>query len=384
MNTIPLQRGLDNWKPTNSQHLSNWLGKEKAEKLSRDMGDFYWPIPVAGVPGNVYAMPGGDFAGKILTNGEMSAVDRLHESMRRERLFRSKNWSRNNRQLGAFASADAVYAAVTGGKAQFFNFIKVGVASSAIGGVMDLWTCLTSFPVAGAAGGAAPGGTVPTSATTGAFAYGNPTSANTGHFLAAEVTASVVNNTLLLYDRIFAVAKTMNSTATEVVTGVPTRYTNSVVTALDYIGGNFLFTSNPTTVLPATAHNWQLCQITNDLGNLVTVPTVAGISSCPVRQVDLALGNWFMPLNATDKGVKNLTQMQCSALVATGTIDFVIGHPIAFFPCPAANLVCVRDGLRSTINLTSIFDNACLALMEMPKPATTLTTYSGLITTVAE
>lgn len=388
---ITLRPGLDNWRPTNSQHLEKWLGAEKTEKLSRDMRDFYWPIPISGVPGNVYAMPGGDFCGKILTNGDMSSINRLEESMRRERLFGSKNWSRNNKQLGAFASADAVYAAVTGGKAQFLTFVKTGVASNAIGNCVDLWTALTSQPTAGAAGGAAPGGTVPTSATAGAFSYVNPANANTGHFLAGEVTASIVNNTLLLYDRLFSVAKTMNSSANEAVTGVPTRYTSQTSTALDYIGGNFCFPSVPTTILAATAHNWTAgggagvgCTYTNQAGAAANFPVIAGVSACVLRGVDLAPQNWFMPLAAGDVGVKALTDMACSALVATGTVDFVLGHPIAFFPCPAANLVCVRDGLRSTVNLTSIFDNACLALLEMPKPATNATTYSGLITTVAE
>ena len=78
------------------------------------------------------------------------------------------------------------------------------------------------------------------------------------------------------------------------------------------------------------------------------------------------------------------TQMQADALVATGTIDFNVGHPIAFFPCPVANMVCVVDGINTAFNLTNIFDIACLALLDMPKPATTATNYNGLVTVVAE
>ena len=100
--------------------------------------------------------------------------------------------------------------------------------------------------------------------------------------------------------------------------------------------------------------------------------------------VDLAAGRWFVPLAAGDVGVKALTQMQCSALVASGTIDFVVGHPIAFFPCPVANMVCIVDGINTAFNLTTIFDNACLAFLEMPKPGATATTYSGVISAVAE
>lgn len=391
MNNIELQPGLPNWRPTNSQHLVQWLGEDATQRLSRSMEKFYHPISVHGVPGNVYAMPGGDFCGKILTNGEMSAVNRLHESLQRERKFGSRHWARNNKQLGAFASADAVIAALTGGKGQFFTYAKTGVASNAIGNCIDLWTALTSQPTAGAAGAIAGAGTAFTNASPGALPYVNPANANTGHFLVGEVTASVVNNTLLLYDRLYAVAKTMNSTANEAVTGVPTRYQSGTSTNADYIGGNFLFPSVPTTVLPATAHNWTAgggagvgCTYTNQASAAANLPVIAGVSACVLRGMDLVAQSWFMPLAAGDVGVKALTNFACSALVATGTIDFVIGHPIAFMPCPAANLVCVRDGLRSALNLTAIFDNAALAFLEMPKPATTATTYSGLITSVAE
>jgi len=177
----------------------------------------------------------------------------------------------------------------------------------------------------------------------------------------------------------------MNSTATEDPTGVPTRYQNQTANTDDYIGGNFVFPMNPTTVLPATAHNWTVCRYTGQDGTTVReFPTIAGVSSCTVGGIDLVAGSWFMPLAAGDVGVKALTRMQCSALVATGTITFVIAHPIAFFPVPVANMVCIVDGINTAFNLTKIYDNACLAFLEMPKPATTLTLYSGQIDIVAE
>jgi hypothetical protein len=62
----------------------------------------------------------------------------------------------------------------------------------------------------------------------------------------------------------------------------------------------------------------------------------------------------------------------------------VVAHPIAFMACPVANLVCTIDGINTAFNLETVFDNACLALLEMPKSATTATSYSGQITTVSE
>ncbi|UOF80954.1 hypothetical protein [Caudoviricetes sp.] len=397
MNSIPLQNGLENWKPTNSSHIERWLGKEKVEEISKNMRDFYWPVAIHGVPGYVYGMPGGDFAGKILCGSEMSAYDRAMDSVRRyekEQIAKIAQHrigsdlslrSRMDKRHHSFASLSAIITAATGGKMQNLNFSKTGVASNAIGNANDLWT-RAGQPVAGAAGGAAPGGTVPTNASTGALGYVNPSSANTGHLTTANITASVVNNTLLLYDRLFAVAKTMNSTVTEVVSGVPTRYTNTTVGSTDYIGGNYVFPANPTTVLAATAHNWNGLYTDQDGNAAVVLPTTAGVSACVVGGVDIVASTpgWFLPLASGDTGIKALTAMTCSALVATGTIDFVIGHPIAFFPCPIANMICTFDGINTAFNLQFIFDNACLSFMEMPKPATTATTYSGIITTVSE
>jgi hypothetical protein len=262
--------------------------------------------------------------------------------------------------------------------------MKTGVASNAIGNSNDLWT-RGSMPAAGAAAAAAPGGTVPTSATTGALGFANLGAANSGHYLNWSLQSSVNNNSLLLYDRIFAVAKTMNSTATEAVTGVPTRYQNQTAGASDYIGGNFCFPTNPTTVLPATAHNWTVCQYTDQGGGTANAfIDFTGVSACVVGGIDISVGNWFLDLAAGDVGVKALTQMQCSALVATGTIDFVIGHPIAVNACPIANMACLDDGLYTALNLSPILDGACLSFIELTKPATTATTYSGLLRAVSE
>lgn len=370
---------------THSDQLERWLGPEAVNGVSRAMRDFYWPIAVHGVPGAVYAMPGGDFTGKILAGSEASAMQRANDILRRVRRNRFARAAMSHRQLGAFASLSALIAAATGGKSQSLFFSRVGVASNAIGNCIDLWATTGGQPAAGAAGAAAPGGTAQTNSSTGALPYVNPANANTGHFVSGFTTASVINNSLLLYDRLFSVAKTMASTGTEAVSGTFSRYQSQTGTNSDYIGGNFCFPSNPTTVLAATAHNWTVCQYTDQGGNTTqSFPSAAGVSACVKWGVDLAVGKWFMPLASGDVGVKALTQMQCDASVATGTIDFVVGHPIAFMPCPVANLVCPMDALYTAFNLTFVYDNACLALLEMPKPATTATNYSGQINIVAE
>ena len=83
------------------------------------------------------------------------------------------------------------------------------------------------------------------------------------------------------------------------------------------------------------------------------------------------------------RSIKALTQMQCSALVASGVIDFTIGHPIAWMPMPAEGQVCMVDGVRRAFSLARIFDDAALAFLEVTKVQTSSTTYSGNFHTVA-
>jgi len=369
-----------------SGQLERWYGVEAMKRVSGAMREVPFPAPLLDCPGSVWAMPGGDFIGSLKCGSEMSAIDRAVDVLRRQRAAAIARGGSQHGRLNAFASLDALIAAVSGGKAQYLNFAKTGVASSAIGGSMDLWTRGT-VPAAGAAGGALPGGTSPTNATTGNWGFVNPANANTGHYLAIEVSASVINNTLGIIDRLFAAAVNPNSTATQAVTGTFSRYQSGTGTAADYIGGNFAFPSNPTTVLAATGHNWTVCQYTDQGSNAAqSFPSTAGISACPVGQIDLVVGqnSWFMPFASGDTGVKALTQVQSSAAVATGTMDWVVAHLIGLIGCPVANLVCVGDALYTAMQLTSIFDNACLSAIEMPKPATTATSYSGRVSIVAE
>lgn len=205
-------------------------------------------------------------------------------------------------------------------------------------------------------------------------------SPDTLHLTGADLTATVVNNTLLLYDRIFDVLKTMNSTATEAVTGVPSRYQSTTDTDPDSASGNFLFIEVGGTALAATAHNWTTCLYTDQAGNTgVTLPSVTGNASAIVDRLDQPVATWFCPLASGDTGIKALTQMQASAAVATGVINFVIGHPIGFMLFPVINTMWPFDWLSGRDLTPRIFDNACLALLEICKPATTATTYTGMI-----
>ena len=336
------------YKSTHEQRLDRWFSEGAAERYRQAMRYWYGPpIPLIGAPGELWVHKGGDITGVIAGGG--------------------------------FASFDDMVAEATAGKLRTFNFQKVG-ATGVVGVTSSLWG-LGNQPAAGANAANAPNGEAPTDATTGAFLFDN-VSTDTRHITSASVSASVAGNTLLLYDRIFQVNKTMNSTATEAVTGVPTRYQSTTPSAANYAGGNFLFVEVGGTALAATAHNWTVCTYTDQGGAASTLPSLTGNASAIVRRLDHPAQQWFAPLESGDIGIQTLTQMQCSALVATGVINFVIGHPLAWMPMPIVNLNTLQDYVRVTFALERIFDDAALAFLEVNKPATGATTYNGTFTAI--
>lgn len=364
-----------------AQKLERFLGKDQVDHLVKASAGWYGPpIPIARVPGRVLLGRDGDLHGDLNLLRYSSLADKSMEQT--QRFLKNFANQRSNIKHGFTSLGDLIAEATTGGKRREFMFGKNGVAS-AIGRCNSLWGVGVQ-PPAGANASNAPGGDVLTDATTGAFAFNNPAGGDTQHFVTAYPTATVAPNTLLLYDRLFQVNKTMNSTATEAVTGVPSRYQSTTASDPDYIGGNFMFPEVGATLLAATAHNWTVVQYQNQANASSNLPSVAGIASQSVRAIDLAVTSpWFAPLATGDVGVKALTQMQCDALVATGVVNFVIGHPLAWMPCPVANFICVVDGINSAFNLARIFDDAALAFLEIAKSAATATTYCGTFTTVA-
>jgi hypothetical protein len=360
--------------------LERFLGADQISNLQGSMRGWYGPpIAIARVPGRVHVRSDGDFVGDLNIGRWSSLADKSIEQAQQH----LKDAARGARHHAGFSSlSDLISEATAGGKRREFLFSKTG-ATGVANVTSSLWGAGT-MPAAGANASNAPGGDVLTSATTGAFPFANPAGGDTQHFVTGYPLASISGNTLLLYDRLFQVNKTMNSTATEAVTGVPTRYQSSTSTDPDYSGGNFLFAEVGGTALAATAHNWTVCQYTNQAGTAAQVlPSVTGASGAVVRRLDHPIGFWFAPLASGDTGIKALTQMQCDAAVATGVVNFVMGHPIAWLPCPINSLICVADGLNSAFNLARIFDNAALGFLEICKPSTGATAYTGSFTTVA-
>lgn len=362
--------------PTHASHLERWLGAEQTEDISRRFADWYGPpVAVRGVPGAVYVGPGGDFVGPIAAGRASNLLDfaagRARSAVRR--------WAHRSQYTAGmgFSSLGDLIAEATAGKKRRFLYNKIGT-NGILSSTSSLWR-VGPTPPAGSAAAAAPGGTVPDKSTTGAFIFDNPTAPDTQHLTKWEGSATILNNSLLLYDRLFAVAKTMSSTTTEAVTGVPTRYQAS--SGAGDAAGNFLFIECGTT-LGAGAHNWTVCTYLDHDGNAATLPSVTGNSANLINRLDQPTGTWFCPLATGDHGIKALTQMQCSASI-TGAIDFVIGHPLAVLPNVAANAWFVLPMINDAFSLERVFDDAALAFLELTKPVATATTYVGQFETVS-
>jgi hypothetical protein len=82
-----------------------------------------------------------------------------------------------------------------------------------------------------------------------------------------------------------------------------------------------------------------------------------------VHNFDQPLNQWFVPLATGDVGMKAWTQMQCSASVATGLIDFVIGHPIGIMTGYSVNAHISHDWLTNRSLAPRVYDTAYLAIL---------------------
>lgn len=364
-------------RAVHSDRLERWLGKEKVEYISGQFRNWYGPpVHLLDVPGSVRVCAGGDFIGPFKHGAEISFLEAMSAR------FRALSRALSTPQYGycnvGFASISDALARASAGHQQYLNGTISKTGPTGVAAVASTLWRVGAMPAAGGAGSAAPGGRAPVKSTTGAMAFNNPSS-GTLHLTGADFSASVINNALLVYDRIFDVAKTMSSSGTESVTGVPTRYQSSTATNMDYAGGNFLMIEI-FTALSATAHNWTTCLYRDESDNdAQTLPSVTGNSSGIIDRLDQPVNTWFCPLASGDSGVKDLNQMQCSSNAVTGAINFVIGHPLGVMLFPVINVTLPTDFLTNRNLAPRIFDDACVSLLELPKPATTATTYNGML-----
>jgi hypothetical protein len=352
-------------RSTHASHLERWLGCEQSEHISQQFKNWYGPpVAVVGVPGNVFVQGGGDYVGNINAGRFTSMAEVHYDRIKRA----SKNLAREaalTHGAGFSSLSNMISQWTQNNKGQQLWFNKSATVTPAAGRMATSWY-LAGKPGAGSAGAAAPGGTVHAKGDTGSYPIINTVTGSEGLFIVSGFASNqAVGGSLLLYDRLFSCAKTMSSSASQAVTGVPTRYTSTTSTDWNYAGGNFMV-PEVNSALSATAHNWTVMQYTDQDGNTAqTAPSIAGVASAAAGTVDLAVGNWFTPLAANDIGMTALTQMQCSAAALTGGVTWVVGHPLAIMPVWTSNGFTPADFTNSAFGVVRMYDTACLATMWM-------------------
>ena len=360
---------------THSQRLDRWLGSGIAEQMSRGMKGWYGPpIPLFGVPGHVYAMGNGDFCGAI--KGGYFADLASYSTERFKRVVR--NWSTEQyftAGMGFASLSDLISEATTGGKAQVLAFTKVGAAVAAVGQTVDYWN-LGNVPIGAGAPASLPGGTNFTSASAAALQYVNPGGSDTMHVTTITAQCNSVG-ALLMYDRLWAGNNSLNATSNTGLNLGLTRYANSTCNA----AGNFV-TPIVLSGANATATNLTV-NYSNQAGSAnANSAAIAFRASAANNNVGLAAQQWFIPLNAGDTGLSNMSAVYSSGAQAA-VCQWVVGHPIALVPAAVANIPFILDGINSAFNLTQVWPSACLALMDWCKGATTAAAWQGFIQVVS-
>ena len=362
-------------KNTHSMKLERWLGIERIEEMSGLMRGWYGPpVPVAGVPGRVYACGDGDFCGPIKGGYFGSAVDfavgRYRSAMRRATMRQ-----RSQLNMGFTSLSDLISEATTGGKGQDISFQKVSTTNTTAGNSFNHWN-VGNWPLAGGTGGASGTGRATTRATSGGLMQANAAGGDTLHFTTVTVQATVASS-MMFYDRLWDMTYNhATSTSTTVDTNnPPTRYQTAGTAP-----GNFF--SSDIVTQPVTAHNMTVTYRDQDFNTAEAGATWADSLGVAGRS-DMLAGQWFMPLNTGDTGIRTVTIIaQSTTASVTGTTNWFIGHPYMLVPVPLANVPFIYDGINSAFGLQRVYDDACICMM-MPAGPTGAITYTGTVRLVS-
>ena len=259
---------------------------------------------------------------------------------------------------------DLVASMSTSSLRQDLTFTQPGT-TAVIGRGLSLWNT-SGRPAAGSAPSGLAGNALDRT-NTGALGQANPAGADTLHSVAVPaVLATAIPQLLILYDRIMHWRPTTTSGA-QTLTGTPGRYQTTALAT-----GNFMF-AEIATVLPATAHT-PTYTYTDESGNTGATVSPAGISSGAANTTDHA--GWFITPASGDKGARNITAYNVGTTLASGAINVVLGHPIAYMPIMVANAPYAFDMVNSVMGMAEILTDACLNHIAYPG-VTTATTYTG-------
>ena len=336
----------------NESRMERWFGKQMFGQLQEASAGLFCPTPIMYTPDGdaVYATESG-FMGSM--------------------------------RGGAFTSLSDLIAEASAGKRQDFMWQKVGTATNAAGAGIDLWR-VGNLPATAAAAATLAGGTHNDNTTTGGLQQTDPAGGDTLHLTTMIGQASVVPNLLMMYDRLWNGLIALSSLAAQTctLTGYPNstgRYSTAATSV-----GNFAFVSNPGgATFTAVGHTWTMNYTDNAGSASENAAAWTGVSGLLVNGIDHA-SQWYIPLNAGDTGIQDINSITCSVnTLAAGSPTMVLAHPLALMPQLVANAAVVMDGINSAFNLVELKTDAAVAFLEMPKPATTATTYIGQVTVVS-
>lgn len=235
------------------------------------------------------------------------------------------------------------------GAAQNKGFLK-NLSPQATGAYTTLFpnSIAPGFPGGAAASSSGAAGDVPTSSTSGAFSFTNPTAGLTSYLCAFDGYATVAG-TLLLFDRLW-----QNSGLSPTLLTAQT--VNSVaLTRPDANGGD--------------VEAW--LEVVTALGAGSTAPSIsytnqAGTSgkTATLQQFVASAGagrTFRFALAAGDTGVRSIQSYTNGATMTSGTFSLVLRRRIAAIPVSLANLAATLDAIQ--LGMPVIYDNACLELV---------------------
>jgi hypothetical protein len=274
--------------------------------------------------------------------------------------------------------SDLISEATAGGKAQDLLFSKAATTATTAANAFSCFNVGT-LPAAGGTGGSSGTGRACVRTTAGALGQANPAGGDTQHLTTVTVQATAISS-LMLVDRLWDMTYNHASSTSTSIDGSnrPGRYQTAALAPGNFISGEV------TSALSATAHNLTVTYVDQDGATAEAAAAYAAPVSAVAGRSPTVAGQWFVPLNSGDTGVRYLTIIaQSTTSSVTGTTSWWIAHPLCLVPQPIANVPFIYDGINSAFNLVRIYDDACISFYTPQIATTGAITYSGIIRTVS-
>lgn len=259
--------------------------------------------------------------------------------------------------MAGFSSETDVVASLPG---QILTFSK-GSVTTVQSSLTTLFNVTGTPPAGSLSIGNTTTGDVPTSATTGAFSFTNPTAGIFSRITRASVTMANAGG-VFLYDRLWHAGSFSPAAAGAVAGWTGT----TALTRPDANGNNTECWIEINTVFAATATIITLTY-TNPAGTTGRTATVSVPASAATRRM------FPFELQSGDFGVKSIQTISNGTAVATGSYNIVIGRRLTDAGMASAAIGTIVQDYALT-GLPKVDDSACLCLMNMPS-----TTISGFL-----